>query len=39
MTKTWLKEAGISDVSAFFSLEDKSEIESWCEHADHKNSL
>ncbi|WP_022769895.1 MULTISPECIES: class I SAM-dependent methyltransferase [unclassified Butyrivibrio] len=30
MTKTWLKEAGISDVSAFFSLEDKSEIESWC---------
>lgn len=25
-----VKEAGISDVSAFFSLEDKSEIESWC---------
>lgn len=30
MTKTWLKEAGISDVEAFFSLEDKSEVESWC---------
>ena len=29
MTKTWLKEAGIKDVGAFFSLEDKSEIESW----------
>ena len=29
MRKTWLKEAGISDVSAYFSLEDESEIESW----------
>ena len=29
MTKTWLKEAGIKDVNAFFSLEDKSEIENW----------
>lgn len=29
MTKTWLKEAGISDVSAFFSVQDKSEIEAW----------
>ena len=29
MTKTWLKEAGISDVGAFFSLEDKAELESW----------
>lgn len=29
MTKTWLKEAGISDVSAFFSIEDKAEIEAW----------
>lgn len=29
MRKTWLKEAGISDVSAYFSLEDKSEIEGW----------
>ncbi len=31
MRKTWLKEAGISDVSAYFSLEDKSEIEGWSE--------
>ena len=30
MTKTWLKEAGISDVNAFFSIEDKAEIEAWC---------
>ena len=29
MRKTWLKEAGISDVSAYFSLKDKSEIEGW----------
>ena len=29
MTKTWLKEAGIKDVGAFFSIEDKSEIENW----------
>ncbi|MBQ6125551.1 MAG: class I SAM-dependent methyltransferase [Erysipelotrichaceae bacterium] len=29
MRKTWLKEAGISNVSAYFSLEDKSEIEGW----------
>ncbi len=29
MTKTWLKEAGISDVNAFFSVEDKNEIEAW----------
>ena len=29
MTKTWLKEAGISDVGAFFSIEDKAEIEAW----------
>ncbi len=29
MTKTWLKEAGIKDVDAFFSIEDKSEIERW----------
>ena len=27
--RTWLKEAGISDVSAFFSLEDGSELKSW----------
>ena len=29
MTKTWLKEAGIKDVAAFFSLENPSELEGW----------
>ena len=29
MRKTWLKEAGITDVSAFFSLEDESELDRW----------
>jgi len=29
MTKTWIREAGIKDVKAFFSLEDASEILSW----------
>ncbi len=29
MTKTWLKEAGISDVSAFFSLESHTELANW----------
>ncbi|MBE5841076.1 MAG: class I SAM-dependent methyltransferase [Butyrivibrio sp.] len=29
MTKTWLKEAGISNVGAFFSLEDLTTLESW----------
>ena len=29
MTKTWLKEAGIKDVSAFFSLEDEAELCAW----------
>ena len=29
MTKTWLKEAGIRDVSAFFSLEDPDELKTW----------
>ena len=29
MRSTWLKEAGITDVSAFFSLEDEQELESW----------
>jgi O-methyltransferase involved in polyketide biosynthesis len=29
MRKTWLKEAGITDVSAFFSLEDESELNDW----------
>ncbi|MBR7016330.1 MAG: class I SAM-dependent methyltransferase [Lachnospiraceae bacterium] len=29
MRKTWLKEAGITDVSAFFSLEDEAELRTW----------
>ena len=29
MRKTWLKEAGITDVGAFFSLEDEAELRSW----------
>ena len=29
MRKTWLKEAGITDLSAFFSLEDENELEAW----------
>ena len=29
MTKTWLKEAGISNVGAFFSLEDVTVLEGW----------
>lgn len=29
MTRTWIKEAGIKDVKALFSLEDASEILSW----------
>ena len=29
MRKTWLKEAGITDVGAFFSLEDESELKGW----------
>ena len=29
MRSTWLKEAGITDVSAFFSLEDERELDSW----------
>lgn len=32
MRKTWLKEAGITDVSAFFSLEDASELRRWSRH-------
>ena len=31
MRKTWLKEAGITDVSAFFSLEDEKELRGWSE--------
>ena len=29
MRKTWLKEAGITDVGAFFSLEDEAELNAW----------
>ena len=29
MTKTWLKEAGISSVDALFSLEDTAELKAW----------
>ena len=29
MRKTWLKEAGITDVSAYFSLEDEAELSAW----------
>ena len=29
MTKTWLKEAGITDVGAYFSLEDPKELSLW----------
>ncbi len=32
MRKTWLKEAGITDVSAFFSLEDEAELRGWSIH-------
>ena len=32
MRKTWLKEAGITDVSAFFSLEDEAELRGWSSH-------
>ena len=32
MRKTWLKEAGITDVSAFFSLEDEAELRDWNDH-------
>ncbi len=29
MRRTWLKEAGIADVSAYFSLEDEKELTAW----------
>ncbi len=32
MRKTWLKEAGITDVQAFFSLENEAELEKWSGH-------
>ncbi len=36
MTKTWLKEAGISDVDAFFSIEDKT-VKVYIEKPDEKD--
>ncbi len=32
MRRTWLKEAGITDVSAYFSLEDEAELRGWSGH-------
>ena len=32
MRKTWLKEAGITDISAYFSLENESELRGWSNH-------
>ena len=32
MTKTWLKEAGITDAGAFFSLENKDELKNWSDN-------
>ena len=32
MRKTWLKEAGIIDVNAYFSLEDEAELSGWSDH-------
>ena len=32
MRSTWLKEARITDVSAFFSLEDEKELTGWSDH-------
>ncbi len=32
MRKTWLKEAGITDVEAFFSLENEQELRGWSDH-------
>ena len=31
MRRTWLREAGITDVNAYFSLEDEKELENWSE--------
>lgn len=31
MRKTWLKDAGITDVEAYFSLEDPDELKGWSE--------
>ena len=32
MRKTWLKEAGITDVNAYFSLEDEQKLLDWSRH-------
>lgn len=32
MTKTWLKEAGIANVDAYFSLKDAAALKAWSEH-------
>ena len=32
MMKTWLKEAGMTDVNAFFSLNNEHEIDNWSDH-------
>ncbi len=32
MRKTWLKGAGITDVNAYFSLEDEADLKSWSDH-------
>ena len=32
MTKTWIKEAGIKDVSPYFSLEDEGEMSGWSDY-------
>ena len=32
MRKTWLKEAGITDVNTYFSLEDEAELSGWSDH-------
>ena len=32
MMRTWLREAGITDVGAFFSLEDEAELRTWSDH-------
>ena len=32
MRKTWLKEAGITDVGAYFSIEDASALRGWSDH-------
>ena len=34
MRETWLRETGITDVSAFFSLEDEAELKAWSDRFD-----